>query len=251
MGRITELRRYTLVEHAGGGASQGSGLTLCVQSSTACIKDLVARSPPGSPPPLFSGPLLNLHARCADYIGDEASRSPCGWTTELDKKNLSYWGEGVHCAEPVSIDQVEPALPRPGLAGITNLVDVLPARPCKQLQWPLVAPFARRQLHDMAEWVPRAKLLLDRSLCDWILRARVFAPHGTPLTNDLFGVLKQLLRPIFNLVPTNRFFFSFLVTLCQLRDPEQISQSENCTHLPLNGLAKETEFFCPLRLRLT
>ena len=41
--------------------------------STACIKDLVARSPPGSAPPLFSGPLLNLHARSADYIGDEAS----------------------------------------------------------------------------------------------------------------------------------------------------------------------------------
>ena len=88
-------------------------------------------------------------------------------------------GDEVYTATPLSVAQVEPALPREGLAGIAAAVDILSGRLAAQLsdpealllpraEWPAATPRARTQLTAASEWIPLARLLHQRRLVSWI-----------------------------------------------------------------------------------
>ena len=140
---------------------------------------------------------------------------------------MTYWGEEVFTAEPLTIAQVEPSLPPLGTAGVVDILEVVEGRLREQLldpsgllrppeEWPAQTPTARTQLRDPQEWEPLAKLLVARRLVDWIPASQVFSPFGKPVVNGLFGVPKpkklpesdlSVLRLICNLVPSNKFFY--------------------------------------------
>ena len=61
--------------------------------------------------------LERLYREAADFIVEDEDRLPEDWLAELGKKAHAYWGEEVAVTVPLSFEQAEPALPRPGLAG--------------------------------------------------------------------------------------------------------------------------------------
>ena len=70
-------------------------LYLCIQSLNRMHQGPRGAAPSwGSASAPQQEALKHLHNACIEYIGDEVTRSPTDWPSELGKKSLSYWGGG-------------------------------------------------------------------------------------------------------------------------------------------------------------
>ena len=64
-------------------------------------------------------------------------RSPeTPWEGELRSEKMSYTGEILEVASPLTFDEVEPALPPPGFGGIVKLLDVV----SPEIAWVILNP---------------------------------------------------------------------------------------------------------------
>ena len=140
---------------------------------------------------------------------------------DLKLTRVTYAGEEVGTCHPLSLEQVEPALPPAEHGGCINLVD-------------FVSPFTRRMLlepercilPDKGQPLPKLQgrihmnqnererisdLLVERGVCRWTPLKDVLTYRGERVLNGLFGVEKSsltasgrpVLRLIMNLVPSN------------------------------------------------
>ena len=168
-----------------------------------------------------------LHEDCAAFVADGSLRTPTDHLGVLGGTADSYWGEPVYVAHPITLAQVEPTLPKEGVAGSVDICSVLRGQVRDQIRDPgsLILPKAERpaapqraktMLADPAEWAGLADLMWRRDLCLWLPAYKIFHHDEEPGVNGLFGVGKnkdvpgqpglEQLRLICNLVPSNSYF---------------------------------------------
>ena len=108
----------------------------------------------------------------------------------------------MYAASPLTLAQVKPTLPPPGVAASVLVTDILEGQRKEQLEdpeslllpaaeWPPTPPRAATQLSDPGEWLTLANELWSRGLVLWLPLAAIFAPGGVPVISGLFGVPKK------------------------------------------------------------
>ena len=153
------------------------------------------------------------------------ARKDCA--AELKRAHVSYTGEEVEVAQILSVEQMKPALPPFGFGGTIQAVDFLSPGSRFWLEHPErllgdPAGFSglkfEAKLHILkGQELEVAKLLVDRNVCTWLEREKVFSFGGRRLYNGMFGVRKDALTPsgkpvlrtIMNLTPCNSLFVPF------------------------------------------
>ena len=140
---------------------------------------------------------------------------------ELASKRVGYNGDEVASCQPLSVEQVFPALPPEGHGGSINALDWL--GPCSKdfLLHPekclipdpdLSKARIPGRVHVKAgEKLVIARELVRRKVCQWIPLSQEVRVQGVSILNGLFGVEKPsvtnsgkpVLRLIMNLVPSN------------------------------------------------
>ena len=149
------------------------------------------------------------------------------WRVELASKCLSYSGEEVGVAQRVTLEQLLPALPRPGMAGTISAVDAAEGEVKACLLDPgrveltdaektERSPYTAAIWCDYDEWVRIALALVELGVCGTLREADLWIRRGRAVVNGLFGVGKSkaddvetpygllpVLRLIMNLVPSN------------------------------------------------
>ena len=142
------------------------------------------------------------------------------WREKINDLRVSYTGETIERAHPLTVEQALPALPKPEHGGIVDLVDVLPPELVKVVQEPEklilsepqgMAPKPKVLCKD-GERPGLVKALLDRGIARLVNRAPV--SQGVRMANGAFGVPKPdkftdsgdpVLRFIMDLRATNFF----------------------------------------------
>ena len=186
-----------------------------------------ARPGPGPPSEAQAKAIDLLYEDCGELCRDSKSRTLHEWPAAYKAKENAYWGEPVYTATPLTLAQVLPTLPPPGVAASVDITEVLRGQVLAQLldpeslllpmdQWPEVPPRASTQMRDPREYKELANELWSRGLCIWLPTSAIFSPGGIPVISGLFGVEKpkcvpghpdlQQLRLICNLVPCNSYF---------------------------------------------
>ena len=140
---------------------------------------------------------------------------------DFSKKTISYTGEEICKAEPLSVYRVSPALPPEGHGGSISCTDWVSGSTKWYLENPrscLVAdtgqelPRLQAKVHIVpGEEKALAELLVRRNICRWVEEDRVVEYRGQKVFNGLFGVPKSTvlanhqtsLRCIMNLIPSN------------------------------------------------
>ena len=140
---------------------------------------------------------------------------------DLSKKMVSYTGEEICKAEPLSIFRVAPALPPEGHGGSIDCLDWMSGKNRWYLENPRQCllpdigqrlPKLQARVHVVAgEEKGLAELLVRRQICCWIEEERILRYRGEKVLNGLFGVPKSTLlsnnqstlRCIMNLIPSN------------------------------------------------
>ena len=84
-----------------------------------------ARPASGPPTDAQKKALGLLFEDCAELCRDGTSRSPNEWPAAYKSKADSYWGEPVYVATPLTLLQVLPTLPPPGVAASVNIMEIL------------------------------------------------------------------------------------------------------------------------------
>ena len=136
---------------------------------------------------------------------------------DFNKKSVSYSGEEVCKAEPLSLARIRPGLPPEGHGGSISAVDWVGERARELLLDPLgcLIPDTGQQLPrlqgkvhiEAGDRLSVAQELVRRGICRWTHASDV----ATYILNGLFGVPKpkflesgeSVLRVIMNLVPVN------------------------------------------------
>lgn len=167
--------------------------------------------------------ILNVQASVARvlHLDTETQQSANQVEKELSSRFISYTGEEVAKMEPLTFDQVIPALPPEGHGGSISILDWTKGRTrsfltkpaeCVVLDEGQKLPKLQAKVHIVAEdRVSVANLLVERNICAWVELESVFKFRGTMVLNGMFGVAKgsQLddgrrhLRVIMNLIPSN------------------------------------------------
>ena len=151
------------------------------------------------------------------------------WTNKLKETAVSYGGEEVSRAQRMTAAQVVPTLPDVGLAAAVPALDVATGAVRHFLERPdeCILPEARwpASPRRATTWAPEEEYydivtaLLERGIVRPIQKDKVFAPHGRPVLNGTFGVVKAgddpvelpgggsgpRLRLIMNFVPINEY----------------------------------------------
>ena len=89
-----------------------------------------------------------LYEDCGELCRDGKSRSPADWPAAYKSKMNAYWGEPVYVATPLTLMQVLPTLPPPGVAATVEIVKVLRGQILAQLLDP------ESLLLPESEWLP-------------------------------------------------------------------------------------------------
>ena len=195
---------------------------------------------------------------------------------DFSKKSLSYTGEEIAKAEPLSVDRIVPALPPEGHGGCVECVEWLEG----YTRWLLLHP-EECLVEDVGQKLPKlhakvhiapgermevARLLVKRGICAWVPEDKVLRYRGQKVLNGLFGVPKAkkldtgecVLRCIMNLIPSNSVMRSIkgkvgnLPNICQwlqitLAEGEEVAicQSDMCSAFYLFQLPQQwTEMLC-------
>eukprot|EP00438_Fugacium_kawagutii_P016319 Skav222801 [mRNA] locus=scaffold1419:399983:408357:+ [translate_table: standard] len=124
-------------------------------------------------------------------------RTPDGpWKEELAKLRVSYTGEVVEKAMPLTLSQILPGLPSPDHGGLVNILEVVDEKLARKLERPdlLVKPLVPDYVPEPnvmcgdIEWGKVAKALYERHLVAPVERyPRV---GDAPVLNGAFGVVK-------------------------------------------------------------
>ena len=140
---------------------------------------------------------------------------------DLEGAKLDYCGEEVGACEPLTLQQILPALPPMGHGGSIKLVELVSPATRKILESPenlLKASFDRPcpRIPGLAHFGAGEKFrvcesLVAHGICEWIPASQVVELEGTKILNGLFGVKKtatistgaNVLRVIMNLKATN------------------------------------------------
>ena len=141
--------------------------------------------------------------------------------SDFDKKLLSYTGEEIPKAEPLSCFRVAAALPPEGHGGCIKVEDFLMGK----TKWYLLNPRSCI-VEDEGQQLPKlqskvhirsgeelslARLLVSRGICTWVPDREVLRFRGERVLNGMFGIAKNKilsngessLRCIMNLIPSN------------------------------------------------
>ena len=140
---------------------------------------------------------------------------------ELSNRYVSYSGEEVPKMEPLSFDQILPALPPQTHGGAIKAIDwtrgktrdfLMKPESCVVKDVGQKLPPLQAKVHIReGDRMKVAQLLVDRNICDWIETSSVLEFRGKKVLNGLFGVPKSSclddgrphLRVIMNLIPSN------------------------------------------------
>ena len=140
---------------------------------------------------------------------------------ELSSRYISYSGEEVPKMEPLTFEQVLPALPPETHGGAIPSTDwtrgkarefLLRPESCVVADHGQKLPPLQAKVHiRKGEERKVAELLVERNICDWIESSSVLEFRGTKVLNGMFGVPKSSvledgrpqLRVIMNLIPSN------------------------------------------------
>ena len=151
----------------------------------------------------------------------EITRSAAQVEKELSNRFVTYTGEEVAKMEPLTFDQVFPALPPMGHGGSIPILEWTKGRTRTFLNRPsdCVAsdcgqklPKLQAKVHIVeTDRMKVAALLVSRNICSWVELDSVFKYRGTTVLNGMFGVAKSAtlddsrphLRVIMNLIPSN------------------------------------------------
>ena len=153
---------------------------------------------------------------------DEMSESSAASVEkELSGRFVSYSGEEIPKMEPLTFEQVAPALPPQGHGGSIPVVDwtkgrtrsfLLKPQDCVVEDKGQTLPRLQAKVHIEKDDRERlADLLVERQICDWVAYDEVLEFRGEKVLNGLFGVAKTScledgrphLRLIMNLIPSN------------------------------------------------
>ena len=149
------------------------------------------------------------------------------WHEELKNRRLDYCGGTVAKAEDITWEQIEPALPKAGLAGCVDFSSLASGEMRRLLrdptllvkprsEWPAKLKKAKFRVQD-AHRREVAMGLVERGICKIILDEEVPTHNGVQLLQGGFGVGKgktvesklrpgtqvEVLRLIINAIPTN------------------------------------------------
>ncbi|CAK9108713.1 unnamed protein product [Durusdinium trenchii] len=167
--------------------------------------------------------LLSIELSAQRLLKDDVQ---VDWTNaaireDFDKRSVSYTGEEVCKAEPLSLRRVIPGLPPEGHGGSIQATDWVDGRTRTLLEHPelCVTPDVGQELPRLqgkihVEPEDRMALSLElvrRGICRWIPENKVAKYRGEKVLNGMFGVPKSkllpegqtILRLIMNLVPSN------------------------------------------------
>ena len=140
---------------------------------------------------------------------------------ELSSRFVSYTGEEIPRMEPLSVDQVLPALPPAGHGGSVSVLDWTKGRTRSFLVHPAECvmvdegqkhPKLQAKVHILeSDQMKVAEILVERHICNWIEEETVLRYRGEKVLNGMFGVAKNTsledgrphLRVIMNLIPSN------------------------------------------------
>lgn len=141
---------------------------------------------------------------------------------ELLGKGVSYEGEEIALAQPLTLAQIEPTLPPVGYGGSVELAPLLRGQARFLVEHPELlvldpslksSPKNVAKVHiEKGQEVPIFKLLYERGIIDFVDERDVFADHAGKFLSGLFGVPKPgkvcalgtpILRLIMNLIPVN------------------------------------------------
>ena len=140
---------------------------------------------------------------------------------DFDKRLLSYTGEEVPKAEPLTVFRTAAALPPEGHGGCINTLDFVDGKTKWFLENPRSCllddvgqklPKLQSRVHvQKGEELQLAKLLVDRGICTWVPEERVLRYRNEMVLNGMFGIAKSKIlsngqtsqRCIMNLIPSN------------------------------------------------
>ena len=140
---------------------------------------------------------------------------------DLATKRVGYNGDEIASCQPLSVEQVFPALPPEGHGGSISALDwlgpgsrdfLLHPEKCLVSNPDLSKARVPGRVHVKAgEKLVIARELVRRNVCDWIPLSQVVKINGVSILNGLFGVEKPtvtesgkpVLRLIMNLAPSN------------------------------------------------
>ena len=140
------------------------------------------------------------------------------WVSKLDALRISYTGEVIEKAEPLSLEQILPGLPSVGHGGLVDILEVLPEDLKEVMQAPEklliacpqgVAPRPKVHCSD-EEWPKIVQALLDRGIVqvvdahpEWGGKEMLNGAFGMPKPEKFTESGKQVLRFIMDLRATN------------------------------------------------
>ena len=142
---------------------------------------------------------------------------------EVNEKSVSYGGEEIALAKPLTVEQVISSLPPVGHGGSVDLAPLLVGRARFLIEHPEQVLLRDGQKKPGKNWakvhikpgheIELFRLLHHRGVVDFIPSEDVFCDKGGPFLSGLFGVPKPgkftpdqqpVLRVIMNLIPINR-----------------------------------------------
>eukprot|EP00435_Cladocopium_sp_Y103_P031877 s1304_g8.t1 len=119
-----------------------------------------------------------------------------GWEGELEALRVSYTGEVVQKARPLTLEQVLPGLPSPDHGGLVDILEVVDEKLKKKLERPDLL------LKDVFEQLPTPQVMCADDEWERVVEA-LYARHlvrpvsrkpvvgGVPVLNGAFGVPKE------------------------------------------------------------
>ena len=166
--------------------------------------------------------LAGLQQRVAFFIGESPGRvQELDWVDRMVQKAVSYTGEEIGVAQPLTWNQLLPALPPKGSAGIVRAEELASGGVREALlnptlcfknesEWP-EAPSTAKIRASPKEWKVIAPGLVEHGVCGLVRASEVLKCNGSNVLNGMFGVGKgdllddgsEVLRLIMNLIPSN------------------------------------------------
>ncbi len=216
----------------GGWPAGGFGADQCAQAWT-CLAAAAINHLHGEKPPFpkhrggaaVKKALDTLGSRVVRFLTqkvDSPLKASDVWS-ELREKSVSYSGEEIALAQPLTVDQIVNSLPPVGHGGSVELAPLLVGRSRFLIEHPeqvllrgdQVKPGKNKsKVHIAAgDEIKLFRLLFQRGVIDFIPEGDVFSDDNGPFLSGLFGVPKPgkispggnpVLRLIMNLIPINR-----------------------------------------------
>ncbi|CAK0901893.1 unnamed protein product [Prorocentrum cordatum] len=170
---------------------------------------------------------LGIIRQACDYFarGADTTVDLPAWEELISSKDVTYGGEEVARALPLTLGGVMPGLPAKGVAASVRAIDIADARVGSWLadpglallpraEWPEEVPRASIQVKSKQEWHDIGAKLVELGLAAPIAEERIFKVGNRKVLAGAFGVQKSgtptpgcpcVQRLIINMVPANSY----------------------------------------------